>query len=164
ATFIIFSLIQLVPGGLAYVIAGVRASAERLEEIRKLYGLNDPFIVQYGKWLWPALQGNLGQSLVTGEAVLPTVTRAYPLTLFIAAYGTLLSIVIGIPLGIFAASRPHSTRDSSIMGLASLGVATPNFWLGMVLVLMFALRLHWFPATGFVPPSEDFFAAVWYAT
>lgn len=164
ATFIVFSLIQLVPGSVAYVIAGVRASAQRIAEIREVYGLNEPFLVQYAQWLWQALQGNLGQSLVTGEPVWKTITRAYPLTLFIATYATILAIVIGVPLGIIAASRPHASRDSSVMGMASLGVATPNFWLGIVLVLMFSLRLNWFPATGFVPPGEDFLAAVWYAT
>lgn len=164
ATFIIFSLMQLVPGDIAVVIAGERASMERLAQIRELYGLNQPFFVQYGHWLWQALQGNLGTSLVTGEPVLHTITRAFPITLFIAAYATILSVLVGVPLGVLAASRPGSTRDSGVMGFASLGVAVPNFWLGMVLVLMLALRLQLFPATGFVPPGVDFGAAVWFAT
>lgn len=164
ATFLVFSLLQLVPGDIAITIAGENASEERIEQIREQYGLNQPFLVQYGNWLFNALQGDFGESLLSGEPVLETIARVFPNTLFIVVYGVLLSVLIGVPLGILASSRPNSRLDGSIMGVSSLGVAVPNFWLGMVLVSVFALGWNWFPATGFTPPSESLSSAIWFAT
>ncbi|MFL1405533.1 ABC transporter permease [Marinobacter sp. M1N3S26] len=164
ATFLVFSLLQLVPGDIAITIAGENASEERIEEIRELYGLNQPFLVQYGNWLMNAVQGDFGESLLSGEPVLDTIARVFPNTLFIVVYGVLLSVVVGVPLGILASSRPNSRLDGSIMGVTSLGVAVPNFWLGMVLVSVFALGWNWFPATGFTAPSESLSSAIWFAT
>lgn len=164
ATFLVFSLLQLVPGDVAITIAGENASEERIEEIRQLYGLDQPFLVQYGNWLLNALQGDLGESLLSGEPVLETIARVFPNTLFIVFYAVLLSVLIGVPLGLLASSRPNSKLDGTIMGISSLGVAVPNFWLGMVLVSVFALSWNWFPATGFVRPSESLAAAIWFAT
>lgn len=164
ATFLVFSLLQLVPGDIAITIAGENASEERIEQIREQYGLNQPFLVQYGNWLFNALQGDFGESLLSGEPVLETIARVFPNTLFIVVYGVLLSVLIGVPLGILASSRPNSRLDGSIMGVSSLGVAVPNFWLGMVLVSVFALGWNWFPATGFTPPGESLSSAIWFAT
>lgn len=164
ATFLVFSLLQLVPGDIATTIAGENASGERIAEIRELYGLNQPFLVQYGNWLLNAVQGNFGESLLSGEPVLETIARVFPNTLFIVVYAVILSVLIGVPLGILASSRPNSKLDGTIMGISSLGVAVPNFWLGMVLVSFFALTWNWFPATGFTPPSESFSSAIWFAT
>src|SRR5699024_6340566 len=93
-----------------------------------------------------------------------TIARTFPNTLLIALYATLLSVLLGVPLGILAATRSGSKTDSVIMGASSLGVAVPNFWLGLILVLFLALTWSWFPATGFVSPFEDFGKAVWFAT
>ncbi len=164
ATFLVFSLLQLVPGDVAITIAGENASEKRIQEIRELYGLNQPFLVQYGNWLVNAVQGDFGESLLSGEPVLETISRVFPNTLFIVAYAVLLSVVIGVPLGIMASSRPNSKLDGAIMGASSLGVAVPNFWLGMVLVSLFALTWNWFPATGFTSPGESFTSAIWFAT
>lgn len=164
ATFLVFSLLKLVPGDIAITIAGENASEERLQEIRELYGLNQPFLVQYGSWLLNAVQGDFGQSLLSGEPVLQTITRVFPNTLFIVVYALILSVLIGLPLGILASSKPNSRLDGAIMGVSSLGVAVPNFWLGMVLVSIFALTFNWFPATGFASPSDGFGSAMWFAT
>lgn len=164
ATFLVFSLLQLVPGDVAITIAGENASAERIEEIRELYGLNQPFLVQYGNWLLNAVQGDFGTSLLSGEPVLDTISRVFPNTLFVVIYAVILSVLIGVPFGILASSRPNSKLDSAIMGASSLGVAVPNFWLGMVLVSVFALTWNWFPATGFTSPGESFTSAIWFAT
>lgn len=164
ATFLVFSLLQLVPGDVAITIAGENASAERIEEIRELYGLNQPFLVQYGNWLLNAVQGDFGTSLLSGEPVLDTISRVFPNTLFVVIYAVILSVLIGVPFGILASSRPNSKLDSAIMGASSLGVAVPNFWLGMVLVSVFALNWNWFPATGFTSPGESFTSAIWFAT
>lgn len=164
ATFLVFSLLKLVPGDIAITIAGENASSERIEEIREFYNLNQPFLLQYGNWLMGAVQGDFGESLLSGEPVLDTVLRVFPNTLFIVVYAVLLSVLIGVPLGIFASSRPNSKLDGAIMGVSSLGVAIPNFWLGMVLVSLFALTWNWFPATGFTRPTESFTSAIWFAT
>ncbi|WP_328188602.1 ABC transporter permease [Marinobacter sp. OP 3.4] len=164
ATFLVFSLLQLVPGDIAITIAGENASEERIEQIREQYGLNQPFLVQYGNWLLNAVQGDFGESLLSGEPVLDTIARVFPNTLFIVVYGVLLSVIVGVPLGILASSRPNSRLDGTIMGVSSLGVAVPNFWLGMVLVSVFALGWNWFPATGFTAPSESLSSAIWFAT
>lgn len=164
ATFLVFSLMQLVPGDVATTLAGENASEARIEEIREIYGLNQPFLVQYGSWLLGAVQGDFGQSLLSGEQVAETVFRVFPNTLFIVVFALILSVLIGLPLGILASAKPNSKLDGIIMGTASLGVAVPNFWLGMVLVSVFALTWPWFPATGFVSPAESLPSALWYAT
>ncbi|ERS14718.1 peptide ABC transporter permease [Alcanivorax sp. PN-3] len=164
ATFIVFCLMQLIPGDIAVTLAGENASQERIEQIREAHGLNQPFLMQYGQWLWHAAGGDLGEALLSGEPVAQTIARTFPNTLLVALYATFLSVLIGVPLGILAATRSGSKLDGGIMGAASLGVALPNFWFGMILVLFFALTLRWFPATGFVSPFEDLSQALWYAT
>ncbi|MFV8836409.1 ABC transporter permease [Aquisalimonas sp. APHAB1-3] len=164
ATFLVYSLMQLIPGDVAVTLAGENASDERIEQIREAYGLDQPFLVQYGQWLAGAVQGDLGNSLRTGEPVAQTVARVFPNTLLIVIYAIVLSVLIGVPLGILAASRPGSKVDGSVMGAASIGVAIPNFWLGMILVTTLALTWGWFPATGFVSPFTNIGVALWFAT
>ncbi|EGP07827.1 ABC transporter permease [Afipia clevelandensis] len=155
STFIVFGLLKLVPGDVAVTLAGDNASEQRITEIREIYGLDRPFFVQYGAWLWKAAHGDLSNSLISSEAVLTSIQRCLPHTLLIVALALVLALLIGIPLGIAAASRPGSWIDSFVMAVASLGVAVPNFWLGMLLVAFFALDLNWLPATGAVALSQD---------
>lgn len=154
-TFVVFGLIQLIPGDIAVTLAGDNASDQRLAEIRALYGLDRPFLVQYLDWLWGAVHGDLARSLISGEEVMTSLSRTFPLTLLIVVLAMLISMVIGIPLGILAALRPNSIIDGAVMGLASVGIAIPNFWLAMILVATFALSLGWLPATGAVAFSDD---------
>lgn len=155
ATFIVFSLLKLVPGDIAVTLAGDNATEERIAEIRTLYGLDRPFFVQYASWIGKAMQGDLSKSLLSGEAVIDSIKRCFPNTLLIVVMAMVIALGIGIPLGVFAASRQGTAFDSVVMGIASLGVAVPNFWLGMLLVSFFALQLGWFPATGSVPLTTD---------
>ncbi len=148
ATFIVFGLLQLVPGDPAVTLAGDSASPQRIAEIRQIYGLDKPFLVQYGIWLGHAAQGDLSKSLLSGEPVRDSIVHRLPNTLLIVAGSLLLSLLIGIPLGVAAAIRPGSRIDRFIMSLSSLGVAVPSFWLAMMLVSVFALSLRWLPATG----------------
>ncbi|WP_420392351.1 ABC transporter permease [Acuticoccus sp.] len=164
ATFSVFMLLQLLPGDVAITLAGENATEQRITEIRELYGLDRPLPLQYGEWMLNALQGDLSRSLLSGEAVAVTIARVFPSTLFIVAYAVLLSVVIGVPLGLLAASRANSWVDKAVMTFSSIGVALPNFWLAMIFVGLFALNRMWFPATGFVSPQEDFVLALWYAT
>ncbi len=163
ATFVVFGLLQLVPGDIAVTLAGESVSEKRIAEIRQLYGLDRPLVVQYGDWLWNALQGDLSKSLLSGEPVTESLLRRYPNTLLIVVSALTLSMLVGIPLGILAAVRPGSRVDALVTSFASLGVALPNFWLAMLLVATFALTWNWFPATGAVPISQDFGKALHHA-
>lgn len=155
ATFMVFSLMQMVPGDVAVTLAGENASDVRIAEIRNIYGLDRSLLVQYGAWLGNAVQGNLSQSLLTGEMVVVSLARAFPNTLLIACVAMVLALVTGIPLGVIAAVRPNSVTDKFVSMLASLGVAVPGFWLGMILVSEISLKLNLLPATGAKPFSES---------
>ncbi|MFC3125466.1 ABC transporter permease [Pseudoroseomonas globiformis] len=155
ATVAIFGLLQLVPGDPAAVIAGEYATAERIADIRRMLGLDRPVWEQYLIWLSHAVQGDLSTSLITAQPVLDEVLRRLPNTLLIAVLALVLAVLIGVPLGILAATRVDGITDRIVTTVASLGVAVPNFWLGMILVGFFALGLGWFPTTGAAPLTED---------
>ena len=148
ATFMVFSLLKLVPGDIAVTLAGDNASDIRIAEIKRIYGLDRPFMVQYGAWLGKAVQGDLSQSLLSGEKVADSISRAFPNTLLIVAIGLLLALATGIPMGLVAAIKPNGWIDKIVSMVASLGVAIPGFWLAMILVAEISLKLNWLPATG----------------
>lgn len=164
ATFVVFMLMQLMPGDPALMLAGDYATKARIIEIRHLYGFDQPLIVQYGIWLWHAVQGNLGLSLFSSEPVTQLIAHRLPNTIVLAVYALVMAAVVGVPLGVVAATRQGSKLDNFVTSLASLGVAMPSFWLGIVLVAQFSLKLHVFPATGAVPFSSDPLQSLWYAT
>ncbi|MFT7027769.1 MAG: peptide/nickel transport system permease protein [Paracoccaceae bacterium] len=164
ATFFIFMLLKLLPGDVAITLAGENATEARISEIRALYGLDRPLLVQYGDWALRAVQGDLSQSLLSGEKVADTVARVFPNTLFIVIYAILIAVLVGVPLGILAAARAGGPIDRATMLFSSVGVALPNFWIAMIFVGLFALDRQWFPATGFVSPAEDPMRAIWHAT
>jgi peptide/nickel transport system permease protein len=148
ATFMVFSLLKLVLGDIAATLAGDNASDTRIAEIRKIYGLDRSFLVQYGAWLGHAVQGDLSQSLLSGEKVVTSISRAFPNTLLIVAIALMLALAVGIPMGIVGAIKPNSWVDKLVGIVASLGVAIPGFWLAMILVAEISLKLNWLPATG----------------
>jgi peptide/nickel transport system permease protein len=148
ATFMVFALLKLVPGDIAVTLAGDNATDTRIAEIRKVYGLDRPFLVQYGAWLGKVVQGDLSQSLLTGEAVATSIGRAFPNTLLIVVIALVLALLTGIPMGVIAAIKPNGWIDKSVSMIASLGVAIPGFWLAMILVAEISLKLNWLPATG----------------
>jgi peptide/nickel transport system permease protein len=164
ATFVVFSLVKLIPGDIAVTLAGENASEARLSEIRQLYGLDRPFLVQYFSWVWGAVNGDLSRSLLSGEPVATSIARCFPNTLLIVMLAVVISMTVGILLGIAAALKPHSLLDRAINSAVSLGVAIPNFWLAMLLVAIFAMSYHWFPATGSVSFSRSPADAVLHAT
>jgi len=164
ATIVVFSLAHVGGGDPATAIAGENATPEQVAELRRAYGFDRPLPVQYFDWLGRALQGNLSNSIQSGEPVLDAVTRAFPRTLVIVIGALALSLLIGIPLGIAAATHAHSRIDTFVTNLASLGIAVPSFWLAMILLSIFSLHFHWFPATGAVPISENFWGSIRHAT
>ncbi len=157
ATFMVFSLLKLVPGDIAVTLAGDNASDIRIAEIKRIYGLDRPFMVQYGAWLGKAVQGDLSQSLLSGEKVADSIARAFPNTLLIAAIALMLALATGIPMGIVAAIKPNGWVDKIVSMVASLGVAIPGFWLAMILVAEISLKLNWLPATG----AKSFAVSPW---
>jgi len=163
ATFVVFGLLHLVPGDPAVTLAGDYATAERIEEIRKLYGFDRPFLVQYWNWLSGALQGELGRSLQASEAVTKLIAHRFPNTLLIVTMALALSMLVGVPLGILAATRAGGRVDVAITSVSSVGVALPNFWLAMILVAILALGAGLFPVSGSVPVTKDFLDAVHHA-
>jgi peptide/nickel transport system permease protein len=164
ATFVVFSLLQLVPGDPAVTLAGDYASKERIEEIRQLYGLDQPLYIQYGAWLWHAVQGDLGKSLLSNAPVTELIAQRLPNTILIAVYSLLIAGLVGIPLGVLAATRSGSRLDAFVTSFASLGVALPSFWLAILLVANFSLGLHLLPATGARPFMAEPWEAIRHAT
>jgi peptide/nickel transport system permease protein len=163
ASFIVFGPMELVPGDIAVTLAGENATAVQVAALRHMCHLDDPFLLQYATWLWHALHGDLARSLMSQDEVLDAVLRTFPKTLLVAAFALLLAVLVGVPLGIVAAVRRGSWIDSLVTTIASVGLALPGFWLGMILVSVFSLSLHWLPATGAVSLSTDIRGALSHA-
>ncbi len=142
-----FSLLRL-SGDLAAELAGEDATEAEIAEVAKAYGLDRPFHVQYIDWAGSALQGDLGKSLFSSEPVAEIITGALPVTVKLATYALLLSLLIAIPLGILAAVRPNTWVDRSALAFAVFGQAVPNFWFGLMLILLFGVWLRWTPISG----------------
>ncbi|MBR0784743.1 ABC transporter permease [Bradyrhizobium iriomotense] len=163
ATFIVFVLMHLVPGDIAITLAGESATAERIEEIRSMYGLDQPIIIQYATWFWKMIHGDLSVSLLSREPVLQSILYRLPVTLLIVSLAMVMSLAIGVTLGVFASLRPRSTLDSVVTTLASVGIALPNFWLAMILVSFLALRFQWLPVSGMTNPVQNPADALYHA-
>jgi peptide/nickel transport system permease protein len=152
---IVFAGVRMIPGDPARVMAGTEADAAGLEEVRQKYGLRDPLPVQYVKWAGRALRGDLGESIRTKEPVLRLIRQKLPITLQLAAYSLVVALLIAIPAGVLAAVRRNTAWDYLASGVSLCGVSIPNFWLGIMLILLLSVRLQWLPASGFVSPFED---------
>lgn len=152
---LIFSLVYLMPGDSAEIIAGETASQEVVDNIRTELGLDRPFLEQYVDWLSDALTGDFGSSLFARLSVTDAIVARLPATISLTVLSLMLAIAIGVSAGVIAAVRPGGLVDRLATLGASLGQALPNFWVGLVLVLIFALQLDWLPATGYVKLSED---------
>lgn len=163
ATFVAFGLLKLIPGDIAMTLAGDNATEARIAEVRRIYGLDQPFIAQYLSWVWNALHGDLSRSLLSSEPVSVSIARCLPNTLLIVVLAMFFSFAIGAPLGVWAASRQGRFIDSVVMSIASIGVAIPNFWLAMLLISFLALQFGWFPVTGAVALAKDPVAALHHA-
>jgi peptide/nickel transport system permease protein len=154
-SLIVFAGVRMIPGDPARVLAGTDADAAGLEEIREKYGLNAPLPLQYVRWLGLALRGDLGESIRTRQSVAGTVARKLPITLELACLSLLVALAIAIPAGVIAAVRRNTPWDLLASGVSLCGVSVPNFWLGIMLILLVSVRLGWLPASGFVPLVED---------
>lgn len=155
-TFLTFFIAQAAPSDAAemqYLSMGTVPSEELLEKTREEMGLNDPVIVQYGRWLGNVLQGDLGESAKYGEPVLMQMAKKLPMTLELAGVSFLLMLVIAFPLGILAAKKKNKIADYVIRILSFFGISMPNFWLALILMYIFSVRLGWFPVVSGNDPS-----------
>ena len=148
-TVLIFLLIKLLPGDPAAAILGERASDSAVKVLHRQWGLDRPLPVQYAVYLRNLFTGDLGQSFRYRTPVTDLLPRRSTVTFFIVVYSTLLSVVIAIPLAVVAASHPDRWPDHLVRGLITLPLASPSFWIGILLLILFALRLGWFPASGY---------------
>ena len=147
-TFIVFFILNLSPGDPAAIILGDQASAEALAMKREELGLNDPLLVRYGHYMINMLHGDLGTSYKNNLSVWSQVMERFPNTAVLAVAGILVAILIGIPTGIISAKKQYSMMDNTAMLLSLIGVAMPNFWFGLLMVILFALTLDWLPSQG----------------
>jgi peptide/nickel transport system permease protein len=147
----VFSLVFLIPGNPAVTLAGgAHATPAEIAKISRQLHLNEPFLAQYWNWLKGVLHGELGNSLFQNASVASGIKLRFPVTFSVAVGGMFVAIVIGVPAGIISGVRPRSVIDRIVTFGSSLGVAIPDFWLAMILVVIFAINLHWLSPIGYV--------------
>ncbi|NKY55066.1 ABC transporter permease [Nocardia flavorosea] len=151
---LIFLLMDLAPGDPAVVLAGENATPKRLRELRENLNLDENVLMRYLDWVGSALRGDLGMSLWSNQTVAELLLRRMATTLSLVLFAIVLAVTIGVVLGILGALRPGGVVDRGINALASVAIAIPAFWFGLVLVLVFAVTHQIFPAFGYVPISE----------
>ena len=147
-SFIIYFLMDLAPGDAISAFDTKDMTLEDIEALREELGLNDPLLVRYWKYVCGLFRGDLGTSYIFDRPVLDVILERFPATVKLAFAGTFVAILIAVPLGIFAATHHRSWLDSISMVLAMIGVSMPNFWVGLLLIILFALRLGWLPSNG----------------
>jgi peptide/nickel transport system permease protein len=152
---LIFSLQRLLPGDPALALAGEEHDARVVAAIRAKYHLDQPVAVQYVIWLGNLLHGDFGQSLRSRIPVSELLASKLPVTMELAGFSMLIALLLGIPAGVISATRKGTPIDITANLVALSGLSVPHFWLGIMLILLFAVRLGWLPASGYVPPWED---------
>jgi peptide/nickel transport system permease protein len=152
---LIFGLQQLLPGDPAMALAGEEHDPAAVAAIRAKYHLDRPLVVQYGIWIGNVLRGDFGQSLRNRIPVSELLASKLPVTVELAVCSMLIALAIGVPAGILSATRKGRALDVAANLVALSGLSVPHFWLGIMLILLFAVRLGWLPASGYVPPWEN---------
>jgi len=157
---LIFSLQQLLPGDPATIMAGEERDPEVIAQIRHQYRLDQPIPVQYVYWVKGVVSGDLGESMRIHVPVRDLVLEKLPVTAQLAGMAIIIALVIGVGAGIVSAVKKNSAWDYAANGLALWGISTPNFWLGIMLIFLFSVKLEWLPASGYVPLTEDWKASL----
>ena len=152
---LVFFLLRLIPGDPVIQMLGPEYTPEAADALERRLGLDEPVYVQYGKWFGNVLTGDLGHSIATGETVTGAIQTGLPKTLSIALVSFLIAVLIALPAGIIAALKRNSAIDYAASVVAFVGVSMPSFWLGIVLILIFAVRLNWLPAIGYAEIGEE---------
>ena len=154
-TMLIFGLQQLLPGDPAVVLAGEEQDPQVIAYLREKMHLDEPLPMRYLHWVGGVLQGDLGESIRNQQPVLELVLQKLPVTIELSVLAMLIALVIGIPTGIVSAVRQGTAWDFGANAFALWGLSTPNFWLGILMILLFSVHLGWLPASGYVPFHED---------
>lgn len=152
--FFVFSLLYLTPGDPAAVIAGDIATDEDIKRIRQSLGLDDPFLVRFGNWVWALAHGDLGTSIFTNLPVSRLIEQRIEPTISLTLCTLVVSLVLAVPLGTIAAARAGSWLDKTVMGVSVIGFSLPVFVLAFGLILIFSVTLEWLPVQGYRPISE----------
>jgi peptide/nickel transport system permease protein len=155
ASMIIFTLQQLLPGDTATALSGEERAPEVIAFIRQKYHLDQPLPVRYALWAGGVLQGDLGESIRLQKPVRDLVVEKLPVTLELACLAMLVALAIGVPMGILSAVKRGQAADTIANGIALWGLSVPNFWLGILMILLFSVHLGWLPASGYVSPFES---------
>jgi len=148
-TVLVFFMIHLIPGDPARTLLGLRATEARVTQLRHQWGLDRPLPLQYGLFMKRLVHGDLGESLFYNSSVTSLIGERLPPTLWLLAYATILSILIAVPLATISATKKDGLRDQSVRVIPLIGLGMPTFWVGIMLILLFALKLGWFPVGGY---------------
>ena len=154
-SLISFGLMRLIPGDPAASIAGPSATPAQIEQLRRDLGLDEPLLLQLLHYYQGLLQGDFGKSLLLGKGVLAATMERLPVTIGLSLYALVLTLLIGVASGIIAALRQNTWVDQVAMMIAMLGISIPNFFLGLLMIIFFAVQLGWLPSGGYVPFSQD---------
>ena len=146
--FIIYLILYLTPGDVATIILGNEYTPEAGEQVREELGLNRPFVVQYVDYIINAVQLDFGRSYISNLPVMDQIQVRFPNTLKLVLLSELMTVVVAIPIGVYAASKPYSLFSNITTVFAMLGIAMPIFWLGLLMILLFSVKLGWFPSAG----------------
>ncbi len=159
-SFVVYFLMDLAPGDITSSFNTQNMTEQEIEDIRERYGLNESVFKRYGLYLKNMLRGDLGESMVYKRPVTQVFFERFPATLELALVGTLVAVIIAVPLGILAARKQGSWIDGGSMVAALLGLSMPNFWVGLLLIILFALKLGWLPSTGNSEPVSIILPAI----
>jgi len=157
----VFLIIRIIPGDPVLVMLGIdpeeraRISEEQYESLKHQLGYDRPIYVQYINWVSRIVQGDMGLSLRSRRPIFDVIFERYPATLYLALTALLTGVLIAIPTGVIAAMRQNTSADYAAMGFALWGIAVPNFWLALMLIVLFSLKLGWLPSIGYASPLEN---------
>jgi peptide/nickel transport system permease protein len=149
-SLITFGMMRLIPGDPSAVIGGLSATPAQLALIRADLGLDEPWPVQLAKWYGGLLHGNLGRSILLGQDVMQVTLNRLPITLALSAYALVITLVVGLVGGIVAALRHNTAIDTAAMMVSMLGISVPNFFIGLLMIILFAVKLGWLPTGGYI--------------
>lgn len=162
-SIITFSITNVLPGDVAMMIMGTQSNPQALVALRQSLGLNDPLIVQYGRWIWGVLSGDWGVSLLFREPILPLIAQKVVASGLIVVMSMTIALSLAIPLGVWAARHRDRWQDTTSSTAALLGLSMPDFFIGIMLILLFAASLGWLPSSGFIDPMADLIGAMRHA-
>ena len=159
-SLVVFSMIHLTPGSPARAMLGPEASDEQVAALEEVIGLNDPLPVQYVNWISDLLHGDLGTSVSDNEPVLSMIVSHIGPTISVTIFALIIDLIVALPLGILAARKKGAAADQLVSVVSLFGVSLPDFLLGLLLMLLFAVQLGWFPSSGYVPLSDGLLAHI----